>query len=66
MFNSKGELRGLIETCFEGDADIALFYYSGHGHIDAVGGYLVTPDFSKNDYGVPWEYLSVAYGGVYI
>lgn len=49
---TKGELRGLIEQCFDGDADVALFYYSGHGHIDSVGGYLVTPDFTGNDYGV--------------
>lgn len=49
---TKGELRMLIEKCFEGDADVALFYYSGHGHIDSVGGYLVTPDFSEYDYGV--------------
>ena len=43
---TKGELRMLIEKCFEGDADVALFYYSG------LGGYLVTPDFSEYDYGV--------------
>ena len=49
---TKGELRMLIEKCFEGDSDVALFYYSGHGHIDSVGGYLVTPDFSEYDYGV--------------
>ena len=49
---TKGELRMLIEKCFEGDADVALFYYSGPGHIDSVGGYLVTPDFSEYDYGV--------------
>ena len=49
---TKGELRKLIEKCFEGDADVALFYYSGHVHIDSVGGYLVTPDFSEYDYGV--------------
>ena len=49
---SKADLRQLIEECFSGDADIALFYYSGHGHIDSVGGYLVTPDFSKYDFGV--------------
>ena len=58
---TKGELRGLIEKCFEGDADVALFYYSGHGHIDSVGGYLVTPDFSRNDYGVSLqEILTIA------
>lgn len=58
---TKGELKGLIEKCFEGDADVALFYYSGHGHIDSVGGYLVTPDFSQNDYGVSLqEVLTIA------
>lgn len=49
---TKAELRELIEKCFEGDADVALFYFSGHGHIDPVGGYLVTPDFCDYDYGV--------------
>lgn len=49
---TKGELRKLIEQCFEGDADVALFYYSGHGYIDSVGGYLVTPDCLEHDYGV--------------
>lgn len=49
---TKGQLRMLIEECFSGDADVALFYYSGHGHVDAVGGYLVTPDFSDGDYGI--------------
>lgn len=58
---TKGELRELIEKCFEGDADVALFYYSGHGHIDKVGGYLVTPDFSQHDYGVSLqEVLTIA------
>lgn len=49
---TKSALRRLIEECFAGDADTALFYYSGHGHIDAIGGYLVTPDYSPYDYGV--------------
>lgn len=58
---SKGELRKLIETCFSGDADCALFYYSGHGYIDSVGGYLVTPDFTDNDFGVSlYEVLTIA------
>ena len=45
-------LRKHLDECFSGDADVALFYYSGHGHIDNVGGYLVTPDFTNYDYGV--------------
>lgn len=49
---SKGELKGLIHECFSGNDDIALFYFSGHGYIDSIGGYLVTPDFAPNDFGV--------------
>lgn len=48
--STKAELRMLIEECFSGNSDVALFYYSGHGFIDNVGGYLVTPDFGNHDY----------------
>ena len=58
---TKAELRQLVEECFAGDANVALFYYSGHGHIDAVGGYLVTPDYTKYDYGLSLQdVLSIA------
>ena len=50
--SSKAELRGMIDECFAGDSDISLFYYSGHGYIDSIGGYLVTPDATQHDYGV--------------
>lgn len=50
--SAKSELLRLIDQCFSGDADVALFYYSGHGHIDSIGGYLVTPDYSDYNYGV--------------
>ncbi|MDO4487420.1 MAG: caspase family protein [Bacillota bacterium] len=49
---TKAKLKNLIKDCFSGDGDIALFYYSGHGHIDELGGYLVTPDYSMDDPGV--------------
>lgn len=49
---TKARLLQLIDQCFSGDADIALFYFSGHGYIDSIGGYLVTPDYSEYDYGV--------------
>lgn len=59
--SSKGELLQLINECFSGDADVALFYYSGHGHIDSIGGYLVTPDYSSYDWGVSLqEVLNIA------
>lgn len=60
---TKGELKELIGQCFEGDADVAVFYYSGHGHVDSVGGYLVTPDYSSHDWGVSLqEVLTIANG----
>ena len=52
---SKIMLKTLIEQCFDGNADIALFYYSGHGHIDSDDGYLVTPDYVEGDWGVKFQ-----------
>lgn len=58
---TKGELKSLIIDCFSGNDDIALFYFSGHGYIDSIGGYLVTPDYSKYDWGVSMqEILTIA------
>lgn len=48
---TKHELRTAVEKLFEGDADIALLYFSGHG-ADRDGGYLCTTDFSPNDFGL--------------
>ena len=44
-----------IRELFSGDVDIALFYFSGHGFINDLGGYLVTPDAQNNGEGVPME-----------
>lgn len=58
---TKADLRQLVEECFSGNADVALFYYSGHGHIDSIGGYLVTPDYTQHDFGVSLqEVLTIA------
>ena len=48
----KGRLLGLIKKLFEGDTDTALFYFSGHGYVDELGGYIVTPDYSEDDWGI--------------
>lgn len=53
--DTKGKLKGAIKDCFSGDEESALFYFSGHGFIDAIGGYIVTPDFDKNDMGVSMQ-----------
>lgn len=49
---TKSEFKGLVKELFEGDVDIALLYFSGHGYVDEVGGYLVTPDYQENDVGI--------------
>ena len=46
-------LKAAIERLFQHDqAEVALFYFSGHGTENDLGGYLVTPDATKYDEGV--------------
>ncbi|VTR32663.1 Uncharacterized protein containing caspase domain [Actinobacillus pleuropneumoniae] len=52
---SKSSLKELIVELFKGDSETALFYFSGHGIMDEVGGYIVTPDHSPHDYGVSMD-----------
>lgn len=47
------ELRQAIENLFDGDGEIALFYFAGHGHIEATGGYLCSSDVQTGNDGVP-------------
>jgi hypothetical protein len=49
----RGELKNKISELFNNrNADTALFYFSGHGHIEATGGYLLTSEVSRGDEGV--------------
>ncbi|SDA39658.1 caspase family protein [Sinorhizobium sp. NFACC03] len=41
---SRQELRESVKDLFAGDEEIALFYFAGHGYIEAVGGYLCATD----------------------
>ncbi|HWY30193.1 MAG TPA: caspase family protein [Candidatus Acidoferrum sp.] len=45
-------LKEEIETLFRDKADVALLYFSGHGTVNNLGGYLVTEDAKKYDEGV--------------
>ena len=49
---TRSSLKEAIEAVFDGDSDIALFYFSGHGTITSTGGYIVTPDYKKYDEGI--------------
>lgn len=48
----RGELKDQIENLFKTDAEISLFYFAGHGHIEATGGYLLATDSKRGDEGV--------------
>lgn len=59
--STKADLKTLIKELFEGDSDISLFYFSGHGVLNEVGGYIATPDYKTNDEGVSMdEILKIA------
>jgi len=48
----RGKLKDSIEQLFRTEAEIALFYFAGHGHIEATGGYLLATDSRRGDEGV--------------
>lgn len=54
-------LREKLQELFEHWAEVALFYFAGHGVVNEFGGYLVTQDFKENDEGVAMlDVLSLA------
>ncbi len=59
---TKSELKGKIRELFAGDSETSLFYFSGHGFFDDLGGgFIVTPDYKLNDEGVSMdEILNIA------
>jgi hypothetical protein len=50
-------LKELVAELFRDDADIALFYFSGHGYIESTGGYLITSECSDGDDGFSMDEL---------
>jgi hypothetical protein len=50
---TRSSLRSGIDELLRHEADVALFYFSGHGTENNLGGYLVTPDATRYDEGVP-------------
>ena len=45
-------LKDNVSELFKTQADIALFYFAGHGHIEATGGYLLATDSRRGDEGL--------------
>ena len=54
---TKGDLKKNITELFSGNPEIALFYFSGHGYTDNLGGYIVAPDAKQYDEGLPMDEL---------
>lgn len=53
---TKSVLKPRIEAFFkDSGTDVAIFYFSGHGYEDSLGGYLVTQDASGYNEGVPFK-----------
>ncbi len=52
---SRSFLRENLQALFHDEADVALFYFSGHGTANNLGGFLVTRDAKRYDEGVPMQ-----------
>ena len=48
----RAQLKDHVGELFKAQADIALFYFAGHGHIEATGGYLLATDSRRGDEGL--------------
>lgn len=46
------ELKEAVAELFAGEGEVALFYFAGHGHIEATGGYLCGGDCKTGDDGL--------------
>jgi uncharacterized caspase-like protein len=54
---SRTDLSQAIDELLADPADVALFFFAGHGTENDLDGYLVTPDASRYDEGVPMTEL---------
>ena len=55
------ELKESVRKLFADDADIALFYFAGHGYIEDTGGFLCASDCQSGDDGLSLaELMSLA------
>ena len=52
---TKSELKTMIAELFSGSSDTVLLYFSGHGFLNELGGYLVTPDHQAYDEGISMD-----------
>lgn len=56
---TKSCLKTMIAELFSGASDIVLLYFSGHGFLNEIGGYLVTPDHERYDEGISMDEILI-------
>lgn len=56
---TKSKLKSMIVDLFSGNCDAALFYFSGHGFLNELGGYIVTPDHEQYDEGISMDEILI-------
>ncbi len=56
---TKSKLKTMIVELFSGINDTVLLYFSGHGFLNELGGYLVTPDHETYDEGISMDEILV-------
>jgi len=56
---TKSNLKTMIVDLFSGNSDTVLLYFSGHGFLNEIGGYLVTPDHARYDEGISMDEILV-------
>ncbi len=49
---TRGDLKDSVIELFQGDSEIALFYFAGHGYLEPTGGYLCGSDCARGDDGL--------------
>jgi len=49
----RSDLRKDIQNLFAGECETAIFYFAGHGHVEATGGYVIASDSTTGDEGIP-------------
>lgn len=49
---TRGELLSEITDFFSRNADMGLLYFAGHGYVNELGGFIVTPDHKKYNEGI--------------
>ena len=49
---NRSDLKDRVDDLFKAQAEIALFYFAGHGYIEPTGGYLLASDAHRGDEGL--------------